>query len=170
MEVTPVAPKLTTAIDQISHWLGRAGAILLILSTMVVFTVVILRYAFSSGSIALQESGMWLHSAAFLLAAAWTLRENGHVRVDVLYQGMSKKGKAWVEILGGLFFLLPLCLFMIIVSWRYVMASWSIYESSPETGGLPGLFLLKSLIPLAALSLLLQALAQMARAVSQLRG
>ena len=156
-------------IDTINTWLGRIGAVLVLLSVIVVFTVVVLRYAFSGGSVALQEAGVWLHATAFLLAAAWTLKNNGHVRVDVFYQRLSPRRQAWVEIAGGCLFLLPLCVFLIIGSWRYVTASWAVWESPSEPGGLSGLFLLKSMIPLAALSLLLQAVAQILGAVRRLR-
>ncbi|GAB4194373.1 MAG: hypothetical protein Tsb002_25840 [Wenzhouxiangellaceae bacterium] len=162
MEVT------ISLIDALNRLLGRIGGILITLCTLLVFTVVVLRYALDSGSIALQESGLWLHAAAFLLAAAWTLRQDGHVRVDVFYQRFSARQKAWVELLGGLFLLLPFCLFILITSWDYAAASWAVHEASPETGGLPGQFILKSIIPLAAISLLLQGLAQLLRALRQL--
>lgn len=156
-------------IDRINGWLGRVGAALLLLSTALVFVVVVLRYAFNSGSVALQEAGVWLHASAFLLAAAWTLKHNGHVRVDVLYQRFTPKQRAWVELLGAVLFLLPICGFIIYSSWNYVGASWAVLESSAETGGLPGRFILKSMIPLAAASLALQALSQIFKALLQLR-
>lgn len=162
-------PLLWSWIDPLNRGLGQLSSILVLISTVLVFIVVLWRYLLDGGSVALQEAGVWLHSAAFLLAAAWTLRLDGHVRVDVFYQSFSPRRKAWVEIIGGVLLLIPFCGFMMITSWPYVEASWAVYERSPETGGLPGLFLLKSFIPVAAFSLLLQAVAQVLDAIVSLR-
>lgn len=159
---------IARVIDSINAALGKVGALLILCATILVFSVAVLRYVFDSGSIAMQELGVWLHACAFLLAAAWTLKHNGHVRVDVLYQGFSPKQQAWVELIGSLAFLIPVCVFIIISSMDYVANSWAVLESSPETGGLPGRFLLKSMIPLAAASLILQAIAQSLNALHAL--
>ena len=153
MATVPAYLKLATVIDTVNAVLGKLGALLVLCSTLLVFTVVVLRHGFDSGSIALQELGVWLHASAFLLAAAWTLQHNGHVRVDVLYQNFNPKQKAWVELLGSLLFLLPVCCYIIYSSHNYVAASLAVLESSSETGGLPGRFFLKSQITMAATTL-----------------
>ena len=127
------------------------------------FVIVVLRYGFNIGSIALQESVTYLHAMVFLLGAAYTLRRDEHVRVDIFYQRFSERRKALVDVAGTLLFLIPCCFYIFWVSLDYVEASWSIYEGSREAGGLPAVFLLKSLIPLTAALLGLQGLAFGAR-------
>ena len=147
-------------IDAANKVLGEALAWLTSLMVLVTFVIVVLRYAFDTGWIWLQESVTWMHALVFMLAAAYTLGLDEHVRVDIFYQRMDARKKALVNLLGALFLLTPTWLLLIIVSWDYVAASWSVYESSREAGGLPALFLLKSVIPLTALLLLLQGLSQ----------
>lgn len=120
------------------------------------FSVVILRYLFNVGWITMQESILFMHALVFMLGAAYTLKHDGHVRVDIFYQKMSARGKAWVDILGTLFLLLPVCLFIISYSWEYVANSWALHESSREAGGLAGLFILKTSIVLLPTLLILQ--------------
>ncbi len=147
-------------IDTANKVLGEALAWLTSLMVLVTFVIVVLRYAFDTGWIWLQESVTWMHALVFMLAAAYTLGRDEHVRVDIFYRRMDARKKALVNLLGALFLLTPTWLLLIIVSWDYVADSWSIYESSREAGGLPGLFLLKSVIPLTAALLLLQGLSQ----------
>lgn len=104
---------------------------------IVTFVIVVMRYVFDAGLIWLQESVIWLHAAVFMLGAAYTLKHDEHVRVDVFYRGGSAKHKAWVNLLGVLFFLLPVCGFLLLKSWDFAAVSWSIKESSRESGGLP---------------------------------
>ncbi|WP_299943246.1 TRAP transporter small permease subunit [uncultured Microbulbifer sp.] len=130
--------------------------------------IVVLRHIFDSGSIALQESVVYLHSAAFMLGLAYALQTDTHVRVDVFYRRMHPRGRAWVNATGYLVFLLPLCGFLVTSSWRFVLNSWRVFEGSANAGGLPGVFLLKSLIPLAAITLALAGAAQFIRALVQL--
>jgi TRAP-type mannitol/chloroaromatic compound transport system permease small subunit len=134
------------------------------------FAVVLLRYVLGLGSIWLQESVLYAHAALFLLAAAWTLNEGGHVRVDVFYAGASPRAKAWVDLVGTLLLLLPFCLAILWFSLPYVERSWAILERSRESSGLPLVFLLKTLIPVFALLLALQGVAQAIRAALILRG
>ncbi|MFC6633807.1 TRAP transporter small permease subunit [Microbulbifer taiwanensis] len=130
--------------------------------------VVILRYGFDGGSVALQDAVVYLHGAAFMLGLAYALHADAHVRVDVFYRRMGERGKAWVNAVGTLVFLLPVCAFILVGSWHFAASSWAVLESSASAGGLPGVFLLKSLIPLAAFTLALQGLAQFGRALAQL--
>jgi TRAP-type mannitol/chloroaromatic compound transport system permease small subunit len=140
--------------------------------TMVLVTVcvVTLRYGFDAGRVWLQESVSWQHAAVFLLAAAWTLQGDGHVRVDIFYREAGARRQAWVNVAGTLLFLIPFCLFFAGVSWDYVAASWSLREGSREAGGLPALYLLKSLLIAMPVLLLLQAIEDLRRDVATLRG
>ncbi|WP_332874304.1 TRAP transporter small permease subunit [Bowmanella yangjiangensis] len=124
------------------------------------FTIVLLRYGFNLGWIAMQESAMYLHAAVFMLGCAHTLKADEHVRVDIFYRNWSAKTRAMIDLAGALFLLLPVNIFIFFMSWDYVATSWRLLEDSPEAGGLPLVFLLKSLIPLFCLTMSLQALAQ----------
>lgn len=126
---------------------------------IVTFLVVVLRYSFDLGWIAMQESVSYMHAALFMLAAAYTLQRGGHVRVDILYQRLSPRGRAWVDLLGTLFLLAPVCVFLAWSGWGYVAESWAVWEGSREAGGIPAVYLLKSLILAMPLLLLLQGLA-----------
>ena len=150
----------STRLDRLAETTGQASAWLTLLLVLVTFTVVVLRYVFQFGSIAMQESILYLHATVFMLGAAYTLRKDGHVRVDIFYRGFSAKHKALVNLLGSLFLLLPVCSFLLWASWGYVANAWSIHEASGETGGLPYVYLLKTLIPLAAFLLILQGISQ----------
>ena len=144
-------------------WSGRTVSWLSLLLVLVTFIVVVLRYVFDSGSIALQETTTYFHATIFLVGMAYTLQHNAHVRVDIFYSRFSKQGQAWVDLCGALFLLLPFMLFISWISWEYIVDSWSVMEGSREAGGLPGVFLLKSLILVMTSLLSLQALTQVAR-------
>lgn len=159
---------LSDRLDRISTGLGRATAWLGLALVLVTFMVVVLRYLLDSGSIAMQESALYLHATLFMLGAAWTLKMDGHVRVDVLYRHFSARGKALADLFGTLVFLLPTCLFLLWISLDYVEAAWRVHEGSPEAGGLPFVYLLKTLIPVTALLLILQGLSQLLRRVGEL--
>lgn len=150
----------STRLDRLAAITGRATAWLTLLLVLITFTVVVLRYAFQFGSIAMQESILYLHASVFMLGSAYTLRYDGHVRVDIFYRGFSEKRKALVNLLGSLLLLLPVCIFLLWASWGYVANAWSLQEGSGETGGLPYVYLLKTLIPLCAFLLILQGISQ----------
>ena len=145
-------------IDSLNESIGRVIAWGAIASVVITFAVVVLRKAFDWGSIGLQESALYFHALLFMAGAAYTFSQDGHVRVDIFYQKYSVKAKAWLNLLGGLFLLIPFCLFILWVSADYVIASWQQLEGSREAGGLPLVFLFKSYIPLFAILLLLQAI------------
>jgi TRAP-type mannitol/chloroaromatic compound transport system permease small subunit len=134
------------------------------------FAVVVLRYLFGIGSIWLQESIVYSHAAMFLLAAAWTLKTEGHVRVDIFYASASPRRKAIVDLFGALFLLIPFAAAILYFSWPYVARAWTIMEGSREASGLPLVFVLKTLIPVFAVMLILQGLAQAIRAFAVLSG
>jgi TRAP-type mannitol/chloroaromatic compound transport system permease small subunit len=138
---------------------GRAVSWLTLFMVLATCTVVLLRRGFDQGSIALQESVTYMHAAVFMLGAAYALKRDAQVRVDIFYRQFSRRTKAWVNSLGALVLLLPLSIFTGVISWDFVMDSWRIYEGSTDSGGLKGVFLLKSLLPLTALMLTLQGVA-----------
>lgn len=150
-------------IDRFSDFSGRCLAWLTIVMMLLLAAVVVIRYGLGSGSIALQESVTYLHACVFMLGAAYTLKLDGHVRVDIFYRNFSPRAKAWINSLGGIIFLLPLCIYIFVVSMAFVQQSWQIGEVSTEPGGIPAVFLLKTLIPLMAVNLGLQALAEILR-------
>ncbi len=162
--------RIAQRIDQVSEWTGRAIAWLTLGMVIVTFTVVLLRYLFNIGWIALQESITYMHALVFMLGTAYTLRHDGHVRVDIFYQKFSPRGRAWVDLFGTLFLLLPVTLFIAWISWEYVATAWALKEGSRETGGLPGVYLLKSAIPLMAVLLLLQGVSLALRSLLVLYG
>ncbi len=131
--------------------------------------IVVLRYAFSQGAIVLQEGVMYLHAVVFMLGIPYALKEDAHVRVDLLYSRLRPRGRALVDLVGHLLALLPVAAAMVIYSHGYVASSWRILEGSSEVGGIPGVFLLKTLIPLTALLLIVQGVGEIGRCLAQLR-
>ncbi len=156
MSLIPVINK----IQAISEYTGRLISWLSLLMVLIMFFIVVLRYAFNIGWIAMQESVMYLYAISFLLGIAYTYKNDGHVRVDIFYNKISHYRKAWVNLLGILFLLLPMSAFIIYSSWDYVMESWSVFEESGDAGGLKYVYLLKSNIILMALLLIIEAIAQ----------
>lgn len=155
--------KTVAIIDRCTSFLGRAISWLVLVMMLTTCTVVLLRYGFGIGSIALQESVIYMHAAVFLLCAGYTLKNNAQVRVDICYQRFTRPQRAWVDALGSIVLLLPFCVFLLFISWHFVSSSWRILEVSSEPGGIPAVFLLKSLIPIAAITLALQGLAEALR-------
>ncbi|MBD8528165.1 TRAP transporter small permease subunit [Pseudomarimonas arenosa] len=155
-------------LDRLSRAVDAAMIALVPLLVALTFALVLARYFFSAGSIAAQEAGLWMHSLIFMLGAAGTLRADKHVRVDVWQQRQSPRVQAWIDLLGHALLLLPFAVFMGWISFDYVAASWSIAESSREPGGLPGVYLLKAVIPLTAALLLLQSLCEIIKRLQQL--
>jgi TRAP-type mannitol/chloroaromatic compound transport system permease small subunit len=156
--------RLADRIDQFSTAAGRAMAWLVLVVVVVQFAVVVLRYVFGLGSIWLQESIVYAHAFAFLLASAWVLKTDGHVRVDVFYRGARARTRAWIDLLGTLFLLLPMAVLILSLSLPYAARAWVIFERSQEISGLPSVFLLKTAIPIAAAMLIMQGCAQILRA------
>jgi TRAP-type mannitol/chloroaromatic compound transport system permease small subunit len=156
--------------DALNDRIGRAVSWLTLAMVLIVFFVVVARYGFAWGRVWIQESYVWLHGVVFMLGAGYTLLQEGHVRVDVFYRGASVRYKAWVDLLGALFLALPMLITVFVVALPYVETSWSRLEGSREAGGLPGLFLLKTVIPVFCVLVGLQALSLAARSVLVLRG
>jgi TRAP-type mannitol/chloroaromatic compound transport system permease small subunit len=154
-------------LDRFSSLLGRAAAWLTLCMVLVTFVVVVMRYVFDAGLIWLQESVVWMHAFVFMVGAAYTLQQEGHVRVDIFYRKMSARGRAWVDIAGVCLFLLPLCA---LLGWKaidYVAVAWQLHEASRESGGLPYplIPLLKSILVVMPVTVGLQGIALLSRSV-----
>jgi TRAP-type mannitol/chloroaromatic compound transport system permease small subunit len=156
--------QIADRIDRMNAAIGRAAAWCCLFIVVVQFAVVVMRYAFDMGSIWVQESIMYGHAALFMLAAAWTLQVGGHVRVDIFYADASPRTKALVDLIGALVFLLPFAIVLVLLSVPYAARSWAILERSRESSGLPLVYALKTLIPVFAVLLALQGIAQAIRA------
>ncbi len=148
---------------------GKAVAWLTVVMVLLPFVIVVLRYGFNLCWIWLQEAVTYLHVAVFTVVAAWTLQQDGHVRVDIFYNDMSGRKRALIDLLGSLLFLIPFCIFILIIAWPYVANSWKLLETSREAGGLPLVFLLKSLIMVMPALLLGQAFINVTDAWDTLR-
>lgn len=162
-------PALLSRLDAFTEIIGRGIAWLVMIMMLVQFAIVVLRYIFSMHSIVMQESVLYMHAMVFMLAAAYTLKHDGHVRVDVFYRRLSPRGRAWIDLFGTLLLLIPVVLFIGIGSLGYVKSSWAILERSSD-GGIPAVFLLKTLIPITMFLLFTQGLAQALRQILILRG
>ena len=134
------------AIDSLNLRIGHAIAWLTLSMVLVQFTVVVLRYVFGLGFIWMQEGILYLHGTMFMVGASYALLRDGHVRVDVFYRDASSRFKAWVDLLGSLFLLIPVCGLIFWSSWPYVKMSWIALEGSMETSGIQAIFLLKTVI------------------------
>ena len=158
---------ISHGISQINEWIGRSIAWLTLFMVLITFLIVVMRYVFNEGSIALQESVIYMHAVVFMLGAAYTMNADGHVRVDIFYSKMSERKKALVNLFGNLVFLIPVCGFILWSSWEYVFDSWELKEGSREAGGLPWVYLLKTTIIAMACLLIIQAIANILSNISQ---
>ncbi|QFU77986.1 TRAP transporter small permease subunit [Halioglobus maricola] len=154
---------VVSTIDRVTDVTGRLLAWLALAMGLTTAVIVVMRYGFNTNSIFAQELVTYMHGSLFMLGAAYALKVGAHVRVDIFYREFSARGKAWVDTLGGIVFLIPFCLFVTMVSWQFVSESWAIGEISSEPGGIPAVYLLKGLIPAMALNLLLQGIAETLR-------
>ena len=148
---------MSDRIDSFIDALGRGVAWLNLAMVGTTCVVVLLRYAFDMGAIFLQESVVYLHGVVFLTGLSYALQHDAHVRVDILYSRLSPRAKALVNGLGHALLLMPLSIAIVIVSWDYTLKSWAVLEGSAEVSGVPAVFLLKSLIPVSAALLFVQA-------------
>lgn len=158
-------------IDAFSIRTGNAVAWLTLIMVLVTTIIVVLRYAFEFGFIWLQEALTWLHAVVFMLGAAYTLQREEHVRVDIFYCKMSARRRAWVNAIGVVLFVFPLCGFFLYECYDYVAASWSIGEVSVNAGGLPYPFvpLLKTILLVMPVAVALQGLSLLLASVRQIR-
>jgi len=159
----PVLRACVHYIDIFTDHSGRLLAWLVLAMALLTTVIVVMRYGFNVGSIMAQEAVIYMHGCLFMLGTAYALKSESHVRVDIFYRNFTPRSRAWVNSLGGIVFLMPLCAFIGFSSWNYVSESWLIHETSAEPGGIPAVFLLKSVIPLMAFNLFLQGLAETLR-------
>jgi TRAP-type mannitol/chloroaromatic compound transport system permease small subunit len=161
---------LADRVDRAIAAVGWAATWCCLYLVVAEFAVVVMRYALGIGSITFQESALYAHAGLFMLAAAWTLQVDGHVRVDIFYAQARPRTRALIDLIGAVVFLLPFAGVLALLSVPYVGRSWSILERSREASGLPFVYLLKTLIPLFALLIGLQGVVQAARAGLVLSG
>ena len=157
------AKQLGSILDGLAYYCGHAAACLFIPLLLLTAGVALLRYGFNFGNIAAQEAITYLHAFIIALGLSYTWKKDGHVRVDIIYSKLSFRKKLLINLLGNLFLLLPVCIGIVVISMGYVGSAWSSLEGSREAGGLPLVFVMKSLIPLMAALLALQATADTIR-------
>jgi TRAP-type mannitol/chloroaromatic compound transport system permease small subunit len=160
--------KAIQVLETVTEATGRLLAPLTFVMMILTCAVVIARYVFNIGAIPIQESIVYLHGTVFMLGIAYTLKQSGHVRVDIVYQRCSEKNQTLIDLLGTLLFLFPVAIFILWTSLDFVSFSWSLKETSAEPGGLPFVYLLKTLIPLMAILLLIQGLAEILKNLKKL--
>ncbi len=158
------------SIDGAVRFAGFLAVSALVVLVLLVAYDALSRYLFSSGSIALQELEWHLFDVVIMLAIAYTLKMNAHVRVDIFYEHYSLKHKAWVNLMAQLLFIIPFSFLILYVGSEFVILSFSQMEGSCDPGGLPYRFIVKALMPLAFILLLLQAVQEILEAVKLLKG
>ncbi len=160
----PLRIKLEQLINKFSNVIGTIAAFLLLGLLANVFYDVIMRYLFNDVSIGMQELEWHLYATIFLLGITYTLKENAHVRVDVIYEHLSPKKQAFIDISGTLFFLLPFCLLVAYYGIAFAQESYSLGESSGDPGGLPHRWIIKSMISLSFSFVIIASIGFMLRA------
>ena len=161
---------LTRAIDVANEHVGRVAAWLALLMVLLQFVVVVMRYIFGWGFIAMQEGVIYLHATLFLVGAGYTLLHGGHVRVDIFYRDARPRRRALIDLLGVILFLMPVCVIIGWASWPYVGQSWSVFEKSAETSGIPAIYALKTMILVFVVLISLQGLSLALHAILTLAG
>ena len=154
--------------NRFQHTLGHGIAWLSFALVLASCAAVLLRYGFDFSSSKLDETLVYIHASLFMLGIAYTYQQNQHVRVDVFYQRLSPRHQAWVNLLGALFFVLPVMGFIIWSGLSYVSASWAIQEKSIDANGLAYVYLLKTLILIMPALVLLQTLSFIAQYLLEL--
>ncbi len=170
LRFSELGKRLSAAIDKMTGGvlsLAIASALLLIFSQLL---VVILRYVFGMSFTWLNEIGMYAFAAMFMLGSAAALRDDGHVRVDILRPRFGESGRSWIELAGIYLFLFPICIRLLMMSEQGLARSWALLEGSRETDGLPLLFLFKTLVPVFAILMIMQGLSEALKAALRLTG
>jgi len=162
--------RLERAINGFSDLLGKIAALLFVLMLFNVFYDVIMRYLFNDVSIGMQELEWHLFAAMFMLGVPYTLRVGGHVRVDLIYERLSGHKKAWIDLLGSLFLLLP---FALLVAWYgvdFAREAFELGETSGDPGGLSHRWIIKAVIPFTFFAIAISGVGLMLRSINTLRG
>ena len=165
-----VLAAIVKAVGGLNERVGRATSWLVLTMVINTFLVATLRYGFNIGWVWLQELYVWMHGTIIMVAAGYTLRHDGHVRVDIFYQAISRRAKAWVNLIGTIFLLFPTIGAVLWVAWPYVMLSWQRLETSREAGGMLGLYLWKTTMLVFCALLFLQGVALVCRSLLVLSG
>lgn len=158
LDKIPLVQKIVNVLDAINEYAGRLCSWATLFMVVLICIEVILRYVFSKSIIWMVELEIYFFAASFLLASGYALKYDKHVRVDVFYTTWSERKKAWTNLFGCIFFLIPWCVIAILGSYKYALISWRIGEVSQQPGGLPSVYLLKSIVVIGFLLLLLQAI------------
>lgn len=157
-------------VDALNEGVGRVFAWFTLGCVLVTFAVVVMRYVLETGFIWMTDLYVWLHALVFVVGAGYTFKHGGHVRVDILYTGLSARRRAWIDIFGTLVFLMPWLTVLAVYSAKPILDAWEILEPSANQGGMPGLFVMKTALWVFCALVGLQGLALMARSVLVLRG
>ena len=165
-----VLTPIIAILDRFAELCGRVSAVFAPLMLLITCYIVISRYVFNAGSVAVQDLVTYCNAVVFCLGAGYTLKHDAHVRVDIFYSRAQPRTKALVNLGGTLLLLLPVTIFILSACWSYVSSSWAIHEGSPEAGGLPYVYLLKTLILVLGGLLIAQGLAEALRSVMFLTG
>lgn len=160
--------KIEAAINSFSELLGKVTAILFILLLLNVFYDVIMRYLFNDVSIGMQELEWHLYAAVFMLGIPYTLYKDGHVRVDIIYDSLSARKQAWIDILGTLFLLIPFTLLVVKYGFDFSMEAYGLGEGSGDPGGLPYRWIIKGVIPFAFFAIFLSGVGLMLKSMTVL--
>ncbi len=161
---------LETLFDRFSKMIGFVASILLLLMIANVFYDVIMRYLFNDVSIGMQEMEWHLFSAIFLLGISYTLNENAHVRVDIIYDQLSPGKQAFINISGTLVFLIP---FSVLITWYgffFAKEAWLLKEMSGDPGGLPHRWMIKSVMSIAFVLVIISSFGFMLRSLNEALG
>ena len=161
--------RLAERLDGVNRAVGAVVRWFALVMVLLQFGVVLLRYVFGFSSIAVNESVLYLHAALFMLGAGYTLLVDGHVRVDIFYAKLAAAGRSRIDVFGHLFLLIPSMLALLYWSWPSVRNAWAILEGPISVGGIPAVFLMKSLIPAFCVLLLIQSAACLLREIARLR-
>ena len=181
-----IALRITRVIDEISRWVGLAAVWLVLFSALVSAFNAIFRYSvgamislernFGGGifggmvwiythySNVLSESVWYMFGGMVMLGGAWTLKMNEHVRVDLVYGAVSERTRTWIDLLGGLFFLMPLCILLIYFTWPWFVQAWVQNVTSNAAGGLPR-WPVRLMLPLGFAVLMLQGIAEIIKCI-----
>jgi len=157
-------------IDTLNQWVGRGVAWVTLGLVLVVFVDVVMRYLFNTSFVFTQELEWHLFGFIFLIGAGYTLLHDGHVRVDIIYQRVGFKPRAWINLCGVILFLIPGCIMVIFTSWIFTQNSFAMLEGSPDPGGIPFRFVLKGCIPVGFSLLLLQGISLGIHSLLQILG
>ena len=168
--MTPKLIRAERVFNRFSDWMGRFAAFLLLLLLLNVFYDVVMRYLFNDVSIGMQELEWHLYSMIFLFGVAYTLKADGHVRVDLIYERLSPRRRAIIDIFGTLVFVWPFCFLVADYGIAFAHEAYLINEISGDPGGLPYRWLIKAMIPISFICVLISSVGFMLRSLNEYLG